>query len=200
MDSLQYTARMLTLHLSPATSSMAVHIALHEIGQPFDTKVWTMSSGTRSPEYLAINPAGKVPALMVDGTLITEVAGGLFYLAKRYPEARLLPAADPLTEARAVAWMSFLASTVHPARAKGKEALTDAWTLAEKKLGQDAKGGDWVLGGYSIVDIHLFRLYWRMLGTPGDRPTGLKLLDAHYQRMMKRPAVQKTIAAEKAMG
>ena len=186
---------MLTLHLSPATSSMAVHIALHEVGVPFETKVWTLAKGTRTPEYLAINPAGKVPALVVDGKLLTEVAGGLFYLAKRYPEAKLLPANDPMTEAQAVSWMSFLASTVHPARARGMEALAEAWTLAEKKLG----GGEWVLGSYSIVDIHLFRLYWRMVNTPGDRPTGFKRLDAHYERMMARPAVKRTIEAEKAM-
>ena len=191
---------MLTLHLSPATSSMAVHIALHEVGVPFETKVWTLAKGTRTPEYLAINPAGKVPALVVDGTLLTEVAGGLFYLAKRYPEAKLLPANDPMTEAQAVSWMSFLASTVHPARAKGMDALAEAWTLAEKKLGDSAHGGDWVLGSYSIVDIHLFRLYWRMVNTPGDRPTGFKRLDAHYERMMARPAVKRTIEAEKAMG
>ncbi len=191
---------MLTLHLSPATSSMAVHIALHEVGVPFDTRVWTLAEGTRTPAYLAINPAGKVPALSVDGTLITEVAGGLFYLAKRYPEAKLLPANDPLTEARAVSWMSFLASTVHPARAKGMDALAEAWALAEKKFGEDAKGGDWVLGSYSIVDIHLFRLYWRMVNTPGDRPTGFKLLDAHYERMMARPAVKKTIDVEGSIG
>lgn len=187
---------MLTLHLSPATSSMAVHIALHEIGAPFETKVWAMNKGTRSPEYLAINPAGKVPALMVDGTLITEVAGGLFYLAKKFPAAKLLPATDPVTEARAVSWMSFLASTVHPARAKGMEALTEAWALAEKRFIEDSKGGDWALGSYSIVDIHLFRLYWRMVNTPGDRPTGLKALDGHLARMMARPAVKKTIEAE----
>jgi glutathione S-transferase len=179
---------------------MAVHIALLEAGVPFETRVWTLAQGTRSPEYLAINPAGKVPALVIDGTLITEVAGGLFYLAKRYPEARLLPGNTAVTEAQAVSWMSFLASTVHPARARGMDALAEAWTLAEKKFGDDAKGGHWVLGSYSIVDIHLFRLYWRMVNTPGDRPTGFALIDAHYERMMKRPAVQKAIAAEKAMG
>jgi glutathione S-transferase len=96
--------------------------------------------------------------------------------------------------------MSFLASTVHPARPKGLEALTEAWTLAERKLGDSAKDGEWALGLFSIVDIHLFRLYWRMVNSPGDRPTGLTRLDAHYKRMMARPAVQKTIEAEKAIG
>jgi glutathione S-transferase len=187
----------ITLYFSPGSSSMAVHIALHEANAPFEAKALGFGEkGTRLPWYLAINPAGKVPALVIDGKLLTEVAGGLWYLAKRYPEAGLLPANDPQTEAQAVSWMSFLASTVHPARPKGLEALTEAWVLAEKKLGD----GEWALGSWSIVDIHLFRLYWRMVNSPGDRPTGLTRLDAHYKRMMARPAVQKTIEAEKAVG
>ena len=84
----------------------------------------------------------------------------------------------------------------HPSRPKGLEALTEAWMLAEKKLGD----AEWALGSWSIVDIHLFRLYWRMVNSPGDRPMGLTRLDAHYARMMARPAVQKTIEAEKAVG
>ncbi|MBS0547739.1 MAG: glutathione S-transferase family protein [Proteobacteria bacterium] len=188
---------MLTLHMSPGSSSMAVHIALHEVGVPFEVKAWSLAKKeTRSAAYLAINPAGKVPALIVDGKLLTEVAGCLFYLAKRHPEANLLPANDPLTEGLAVSWMSFLASTVHPARAKGMEALTEAWELAEKKFGD----GDWALGRYSVVDIHLFRLYWRMINTPGDRPTGLTRLDKLHDRMMARTAVKKTIEAETEIG
>ncbi|MBS0540228.1 MAG: glutathione S-transferase N-terminal domain-containing protein, partial [Proteobacteria bacterium] len=75
---------MLTLHMSPGSSSMAVHIALHEVGVPFEVKAWSLAKKeTRSAAYLAINPAGKVPALIVDGKLLTEVAGCLFYLAKR---------------------------------------------------------------------------------------------------------------------
>lgn len=192
---------MLTLHLSPGSSSMAVHIALHEVGAPFEVKTWSLArKETRSPAYLAINPAGKVPALIVDGTLLTEVAGCLFYLARRYPDAGLLPASDPVTEGQAVSWMSFLASTVHPARPKGMEALTEAWELAERKFGDGAKDGEWALGRYSIVDIHLFRLYWRMINTPGDRPTGLARLDKLHDRMMARPAVKKTIEAETRIG
>jgi glutathione S-transferase len=187
----------ITLYFSPGSSSMAVRIALHEANASFAAKALGFGEkGTRQPWYLAINPAGKVPALVIDGKLLNEVAGCLWYLAKRYPDAGLLPANDPQTEAQAVSWMSFLASTVHPARPKGLEALTEAWVLAEKKLGD----GEWALGSWSIVDIHLFRLYWRMINSPGDRPTGLTQLDAHYKRMMARPAVQKTIEAEKAIG
>jgi glutathione S-transferase len=184
------------LYFSPGSSSMAVHIALHEIGVPFETKSLSFHKKEhRSPDFLALNPAGKVPTLVVDGTPITEVAACLFYLARRFPEARLLPA-DPVAEAQAVSWMSFVASTLHPARRQGLEHVTQVWTVAERKFGD----GDWALGTYSVADIHLFRLYWRMVNAPRERPTGLRRLDGLYARMMARPAVQRTIAVESRIG
>lgn len=186
----------LTLYLSPGSSSMAVHIALHEIGAPFEIKSLSFHKREhRQPAFLAINPAGKVPTLLADGTPITEVAGCLLYLAKRFPEAGLLPS-DPLAEAQAVSWMSFSASTLHPARRLGEAHVAEVWALAERKLGDR----DGVLGRYSIADIHLFRLYWRMVNAPRPRPQGLKRLDSLYERMMARAAVQRTIQIESGIG
>lgn len=92
----------LTLYFGPGASSMAVHIALHEIGAPFDAKPISFAKKeTRTPEFLALNPAGKVPTLIVDDTPLTEVAACLLYLAKQFPQAGLLPA-DLLAEAQAV--------------------------------------------------------------------------------------------------
>jgi glutathione S-transferase len=108
-----------------------------------------------------------VPTLLVDGTPLTEVAACLLYLAKRFPEAGLLPA-GVMAEAQAVSWMSFIASTLHPARRMGLEHVTEVWTVAERKLGDR----DWALGSYSIADIHLFRLYWRMVNGRGPTPRG----------------------------
>jgi glutathione S-transferase len=150
---------------------------------------------THTPDFLALNPAGKVPTLVVDGTPLTEVAACLFYLANRFPEAGLLPA-DPMAQAQAVSWMSFIASTLHPARRQGLDQVTQVWTLAERKFGD----GDWALGRYSVADIHLFRLYWRMVNAPRERPTGLRRLDGLYARMMARTAVQQTIAVESRVG
>lgn len=175
---------------------MAVHIALHEVGAPFDVKSLSFHQKEhRQPAFLAINPAGKVPTLLVDGTPITEVAGCLLYLAKRFPEAGLLPS-GPMAEAQAVSWMSFIASTLHPARRQGEAHVTEVWSLAERKL----DGRDWVLGAYSIADIHLFRLYWRMVNAPRPRLQGLRRLDSLYERIMARPAVQRTLEAESAIG
>lgn len=188
---------MLTLYFAPGASSMAPHIALHEIGIPFDAQPISFSrKENRAPDYLAINPEGKVPTLLIDGRPLTEVAGILFYLARRYPEAGLLPAGDPEAEAKVISWMSFIASTIHPARRRGLDHARAIYALADQRLG----ARPWAVGSYSIADIHLFRLYWRFFNSLNPAPGELPNLDAHYQRMMARPAVQKTIAIEAAIG
>ncbi|MBL8837721.1 MAG: glutathione S-transferase N-terminal domain-containing protein, partial [Alphaproteobacteria bacterium] len=86
---------MLAFYFAPGSSSMAPHIALHEIGVPFEPRPLSFArKENRTPEFLALNPEGKVPTLLIDGRPLTEVAGILFYLAKRYPEANLLPQFD----------------------------------------------------------------------------------------------------------
>jgi len=187
---------MLTLYFAPGASSMAVHIALHEIGAAFEGKPMSFKANDmQSPEFLKLNPADQVPTLLIDGRPLTEVAGILFYLAKRFPDARLLPN-DMEAEAQTVSWMSYIASTIHPARRQGVEASKAAWQVAEKRLGRP----DWVLGHYSVADIHLFRLYWRF-GHPIHTEAGaLPNLEAHYERMMDRPAVRRTIEVESAIG
>lgn len=188
---------MLTLYLSPGSSSMAVHIALHEIGVPFEARPLAFArQEQRAPAFLAINPEGKVPTVVVDGRPLTEVAGILFYLAKRFPEAALLPADDIETEARAVSWMSFIAATLHPARKRGLDYATQVYGIADQRLGNR----DWVLGRYSIVDIHLFRLYWRLFNSLKPAPGTFPHLDAHLERMLARPAVKQTLETEAALG
>ena len=187
---------MLTFYMSPGTSSMAVHIALHEVGQPFELKRMSFNKkDMKTPEYLALNPEGAVPLMLIDGRPLSQVAACLFYLAKKYPEAKLLPANDPETEARAISWMSFIASGIHPVARLGGEYVKNAWTIAEKKFGD----GEWALGQYSIADIHLFRLYWRMVNRPNPA-TGFPRMDGLLARMMARPAVKKTLEAEAALG
>lgn len=189
---------MLTLYFSPGSSAMATHIALHEIGVPFETKLVSLAQGEQhSSEYLAINREGKVPSLIIDGRALTEVAGTLYYLAKRYPEAQLWPAGGLEEEAQAISWMSFVASTIHPARRIGLERWKEVFKLAEPRLGNN----DWTVGGrYSIADIHLFRLYWRFKTATSPATGEYPSLDAHFARMMARPAVEKTIAIESAVG
>ncbi len=188
---------MLTLYFAPGSSSMAPHIALHEISVKFESRPMSFSrKDTRTPEYLAINPAGTVPTLLIDGRPLTEVAGILFYLARRFPEAALLPTDDIEAEAHVVSWMSFIASTIHPARRQGEEHSRAMFRIAETKLG----GREWAVGRYSIADIHLFRLYWRFANAYNPTTGEFPGLGAHFDRMMARPAVRRTIEIETAIG
>ncbi len=189
---------MLTLYFAPGASSMAPHIALHEIGAPFTPRPLSFARNeTRQPDFLAVNPEGKVPTALADGQVLTEVAAILFYLARRHPQAGLLPGSAE-GEAQALSWMSFLASTVHPARRQGGEHALRIWGLAEQRLARAA--GPWALGAYSIADIHLFRLYWRFAASRADRAGAFPVLQAHHDRMLARPAVQRTIGIESALG
>jgi glutathione S-transferase len=187
---------MLTLYFAPGSSSFAVHIALHEIGVPFEGKPMSFrNNDMRSPGFLALNPEGKVPTLVIDGRSLTEVAAILFYLARRFPDAELLPRDDIEAEAQALSWMSFAASTLHPARRHGLDHAKNVWAIADRRL-----GNGWAIGRYSIADIHLFRLYWRFANSLKPAAEEFPNLTAHYQRMMARPAVQRTIEVEAAVG
>jgi glutathione S-transferase len=188
---------MLTFYFAPGSSSMAVHIALHEVGALFEAKPLSFAKRElRSPDYLAINPEGKVPTLLIDGRPLTEVAAILYYLARRFPAAELLPRDDLEAEAQAISWMSFIAATLHPARARGLDYARRVYGIADERLGPR----DWALGRYSIADIHLFRLFWRLVGSLKPAPGSFPNLERHYQRMMARPAVERVCAIESAIG
>ena len=187
---------MLTLYFAPGSSSMAVHIALHEIGVAFDGRPMSFKNNDmHSPGYLALNPEGEVPTLVIDGRPLTEVAAILFYLAKRFPDAGLLPRDDIEADAQALSWMSFAAATLHPARRHGLDHAMEVWGVADRRL-----GSGWAMGRYSIADIHLFRLYWRFANSLKPALETFPNLTAHYARMMARAAVQRTIEIETAIG
>src|ERR1700683_425664 len=188
---------MLTLYFAPGASSMAPHIALHEIGGPFESQHISLAKKeNRTPEFLAINPEGKVPTLAIDGRALTEVAAILFYLARRFPDANLLPFGNLEAEAHVISWMSFTASTIHPARRQGMEHARSVYEIADRRLGK----AEWAVGSYSIADIHLFRLSWRFRGSLNPAPGEFPNLSAHFDRMMSRPAVQQTLAIEESIG
>jgi len=188
---------MLTLHFAPGASSMAPHIALNETGAPFEGRPISFKTNeNKSPDYLAINPLGQVPTLVIDGRPLTEVAAILFYLAKTFPDAGLLPE-DAESQAQAVSWMSFVAATLHPARRQGLDDARKIYALADQRLGPR----DWAVGDrYSIADIHLFRLFWRFFNSlhpPAEEFPNLMRL---HDRVLQRPAVQRTLEVEAAAG
>jgi glutathione S-transferase len=188
---------MLTLYFAPGASSMAPHIALHEIGAPFEAAAVSFyKDENRTDAFRAMNPEGKVPTLLIDRRPLTEVAGILYFLARAFPDARLMPTGDPEAEAHVVSWMSFVASTVHPARRQGLEHAMGIYRIADARMGE----ADWVAGAYSIADIHLFRLYWRFAASLKPPPGSFPRLEAHHARMLARPAVIRTIEVEAAVG
>ena len=127
---------MLILYFAPGSSSMAPHIALHEIGAPFESKPLSFAKKeNRTTAYLSLNPEGKVPTLLVEGRPLTEVSAILFYLARRYPAAGLLPNNDIEAEAQVISWMSFIAATIHPARRGGIDYARKVYALADRRLG-----------------------------------------------------------------
>ena len=188
---------MLTVYLSPGSSSMAPHIALHEIGVPFESRWISFAKKEQhSPEYLTVNPEGKVPTLLVDGRPMTEVAGVLYYLARTYPEAGLGRLVGPRPRRRrsrgcrsSPRRSTRRAGTASSAGMRCSASPSNAWARRE-----------WTVGRYSIADIHLFRLYWRFVDSLHPAPQTYPGLSAHYDRMMARRAVQKTLEIEAKVG
>lgn len=109
----------LTLYYAPGACSLAPHVALEEAGAAFEGVRLSLADGDqRKPDYLALNPKGRVPTLLVDGRALTEVTAILAYLDRRFPTVGLLPGHDPLLAGRAFELISYFASTLHVAFAQ----------------------------------------------------------------------------------
>ncbi|VWC62379.1 glutathione S-transferase [Burkholderia lata] len=114
------------LYYSPGAASMAVHWMLIELGVPFETRFVDIDSGAQhAPEYLRLNPAGRVPTLVVDGKPRTESAALLMLLAERHPEPGLAPHPGAPERAEWFETMIYLANSVLPAMRNWFYAETD---------------------------------------------------------------------------
>ncbi|MGE3989495.1 glutathione S-transferase family protein [Pseudorhodoplanes sp.] len=204
---------MIHLFYSPGACSMASHITLQEIGVPFErTAVDFNQNAQKSPEYLAINPRGKVPALLIDHQVVTENTAILTYLAKRFPEARLLPE-DSLREAQCISQMAWFSNTPHisqrgvmrPYAFASDERHHDdvKRTMREnfwKNLSEiDELIGEktWFMGDtYSVVDPYALVFYrW---GLRAKLPVHeLRSFTELKNRMLQRQAVKAVLEREK---
>jgi glutathione S-transferase len=201
------------LYYATGTCALATHIALEEAGAPYEAvRLDFASQAQRSPEYLAINPKGRVPALVTENGTITETPALLLFVAQRFPAAELAPLTDPFALAQVQEFNSYLCATVHVAHAHGRRGprwaddaaaieamkrkvasnMTECFELIERKMLQ----GPWVIGGrFSICDPYLFTIGSWLEGDGVDT-TRLPRVIEHRRRMLARPAVQKAVAVE----
>ncbi|WP_421248026.1 glutathione S-transferase family protein [Aeromonas jandaei] len=200
----------LTLFFAPGSCAVAVQIALLETGAPFTARQLNLAAGEqRSPEYLAINPKGRVPALITEQGTLTETPALLLYVAQRFPTAKLAPLDNPFLLARMQEVNSFLASTVHVSHAHGRRGsrwVDDEQAIAamQQKVASNMRdgfaqieqhylAGPWVLGEqFSVADIYLFVVAgW--LKSDGVEISEFPKVADHYRRMLTRPAVNKAL-------
>jgi glutathione S-transferase len=170
----------------------------------------------QSPDYLAINPKGRVPSLMTDRGVLTETSAILAFIAQTFPHAGLAPLNDPFAFAQVQAFNSYLCSTVHVAHAhrmrgyrwaddpaaiaemqrKAPQAVGECFDLIEREMLR----APWVMGDvYTICDPYLFTLA-QWLEADGGDPARLPKLSEHRQRMSERPAVRTAVAVELGTG
>lgn len=194
---------MLILHHAPMACSLASRLALIESGLRHTVAtVRTWQGEQKSDAYRAINPRGKVPALQTDDGVITESIAILSYIADLAPAAKLLPPAGQLERAKALAWLSFLSSTLHAslnqalfpppgsdneiAQAAALERVANAFADVDKHLA----GRDHLLDAFSACDLYLLVFTtWR--GSPalaGKLPVFANI-DRFQQKMMTRPGI-----------
>lgn len=200
------------LYYSPGACSLAPHIVLEELGIPYEAvKISTAEGQQRSPEYLRINPRGRVPALAVDGQVLVENVAILSYLGGGFPQKGLWPAAT-WDQAQAISMMAWLADTVHPAfahiyrperyvegeacvaavKAGGRKSFWDGLVEIDRLVA----GKKWAVGGrFSVVDAYLV-VFYRWGNRNGFAVGGLPSYTALVDRVLARPAVRKVMADE----
>jgi glutathione S-transferase len=202
---------MWKLYYAPISCSLAAHIALEQSGASYEAeRVDFSKEAQRSPEYLQVNPKGRVPALRTEHGVLTETIAILTFVAQSFPAASLAPFDDPWAFARMQSLNSYLASTVHVAHAhrmRGKRwvddpdailkmqekvprNITECFDLIEREMFV----GPWVLGeSYSVSDPYLFTIA-RWLESDGVDPSRFPRVLAHRERMAELPAVKKVLA------
>jgi glutathione S-transferase len=203
---------MYTLYYAPGSANLVVHLALLEVGAPFDLKKIDIEKGEqRSPAYLAINPHGVVPTLMVDGQPCMEAVALALLVAERHPEANLAPAPGSAQRAPFLQWMAYLANTLQPVfrqwffpadhlpeaseaiKANARIGIEKCWDYIDAHL---AKTGPYLLGErFSLADLYLLMLMRWARNMPKPA-TSWPQLAALATRLKTRPSWNKVCEAE----
>jgi glutathione S-transferase len=203
----------LNLYFAPGTCSRVPLIALEQTRVTFEVTLVNMMAGVhKSPDYLALNPQGKVPVLRVDGNVLTENLSILFFLARTYPHAELLPlSGEPLEDALVIADLSWCASTIHPILTRlrlpdlfcdGPQGRSRVWELAaeamalhfsliERRLTKQA----WMLGKWSLIDAYAFWI-WDQAKLSGFDTAPYPIFADHARRTLARESVRRALVRE----
>jgi len=200
------------LMYSPGACSVGIHVLLEEIGRPYETQLVNLREGAQyKPEFTSVNPKSKVPTLLRDdGSVLTEYPAIAYWLARTNPDKKLLPD-DVDAQARMIEALDYAVATIHmqgftrifrPAnftpnpddedkvKERGKELVEKGFAVMDKTLA----GKDYLVGSFSVADSALFYTeFW------GAKRMNMQLpanCEAHLNRMLARPAVQKVMQQE----
>lgn len=205
-------AHEIVLHWFPGTCSRVSLIALEEIGAPFEARLVPRGDADAMTAYTrAVNPKGKVPAVVFDGRVITENTAIVTYLDRVFADAKLLPS-DPDTNLDALMMMSWFAAGIHPMITKSRfpiftSAVPESFdSIKEIAVGnlrdcfgqlEDllSDGRQWLFGDWTAVDGYLLWLWFRAVGsglTEADAP----LVDALVRRCQERPSATRALDRE----
>ena len=198
-------------HMTPGSCSTGIHILLEELELPFEVYLVNLMAGDQfKPEYLAINPKATIPTLVRDdGSSITEFQAIAWWLARRYPKAKLLPD-DIDGEMRVIETMDYVVGTIHgqgytrifttssysaneadheAIQARGREMVAKGFAVMSEVLA----GKDYVVGSFSIADAALFYVEFWADKIKLELPQNCL---AHYRRMLQRPVVRQVLMEE----
>lgn len=202
----------IALYYAPVTCALAPYITLTEANAAFDVRPLNFRKGqNKSADYLKINPKHKVPLLVVDGQPLTESTAIQIWIARAFPQAKLLPA-DPWQELKAVSLLSWCSSGIHPYLSRinsppkvcdvpdadesvcrlAKEYLSETFQIADGMLA----GREYFFDHFTAPDAHFFWCCRRATQFDFDLSDHSNCA-AHFERMKGRASVQKLLAFEK---
>ena len=201
---------MFTLYTAPSSGNgRKVHMFLEEVGAQYQLSRLDLLKGEqKNPNYLKLNPNGKVPTLVDDGFILWESNAILLYLAEKFPAAKLLPAGAQ-DRARVFQWLLFEQTTFRPplsllmrqtrftpADQRDQKAIDQLWSEVRTNMGilQSALAGrDYIGGTFSVGDIAVLP-YVYLAQDLGTDLSAWPAVAAYYQRLSARPSWQKIIA------
>ena len=202
----------IVLYYAPITCALAPYVTLTEAGADFTVKPVNLRTKQQmTPEYLKLNPKHKVPVLSVDGKVLTENVAIHSWVHRNFPQAKLLPA-DPWQELQALSLHSWCSGGIHPHLGRinspekfcdtpdsaagivrmSTEHLNENFAIADDMLA----GREWFFDHFTAPDAHFFWCVRRATQFELDLSAYKNVL-AHFERMQKRPSVQKVLAFEK---